>query len=318
MARELRWNPLAQRWVAVAGHRSDRPVDEPPAPAPAPRPAVDPTCPFCPGNEDETLRPVLSLPDDRSAAWELRVVPNRYPSFEGSEPLSDASRPTAPASGACEVVIFTADHHRDLADCSPAETARMLAAIADRCRAHAELPTVRHTSVIVNRGRTSGASLVHPHAQLLSTPFVPPTVVTETDAFARRPGILSDLLGSDRPGALAQRAGAESLCPPWAGFPYESWIVPTDATRSITDASPGELEAIADLLVDLLVRLRTALGDVDYNVAFRIPPPGSEHPFTWHVQVLPRHIPLAGFELSSGIAVNAIPAEAAAAHLRSV
>ena len=74
---ELRWNPLAHRWVAVAGHRSARPVDGPPAATEPERPARDPACPFCPGNEHETLPAVATLPADDGDFWELRVVPNK-------------------------------------------------------------------------------------------------------------------------------------------------------------------------------------------------------------------------------------------------
>jgi UDPglucose--hexose-1-phosphate uridylyltransferase len=176
---------------------------------------------------------------------------------------------------------------------------------------------VKHTSIIVNRGHTSGASLTHPHAQLLSTPFVPPTVHLELDAFAAAPDVLSGAVGRFPEGVVARRDGALSVCPPWAGFPYETWIVPTGPTRSITDATGAELADVGVLLVDLLGRLRRALGDVDYNIAFRVPPPGNDGPFAWHLQILPRHVPLAGFELSAGVAVNATPAEVAADHLRS-
>ena len=250
--------------------------------------------------------------------WQLRVVPNKYPSFDGTEPLDDSPTDTAAASGACEVVIFTPDHDRDLADCTPDRAATFLGVIADRCRAHADLPAVAHTSIIVNRGRTSGASLTHPHAQLLSTPFVPPTVHPELDAFAADSDVIATAIEHHPEVVVARRHDAVSICPPWAGFPYETWVVPTARTRSIVDASGTELADVGDLLVDVLGRLRRAVGDVDYNVAFRVPPPRTDRAFAWHLQVLPRHVPLAGFELSAGVAVNATPAEVAAEHLRTV
>ena len=266
------------------------------------------------------MPPVVTLPTGGSgeSSWTLRVVPNKFPSFAGPEPLADSPAETVPASGSCEVVIFTADHHRDLADGTLDEASALLRVIAHRCRAHADLPAVAHTSVIVNRGSTSGASLVHPHAQLLSTPFVPPTVHLEMDAFAADPQVLSAAIQHHPEGVVLRRPGAVGLCPPWAGFPYETWIVPTGPTRSIVDASDSELDDVGALMVELLGRLRAALGNVDYNVTFRVPPPHTDGPFRWHVQLLPRHVALAGFELSAGIAVNATPAEVAAEHLRTV
>ena len=315
---ELRWNPLAHRWVAVAGHRSARPVDGPPAATEPERPARDPACPFCPGNEHETLPAVATLPADDGDFWELRVVPNKFPSFDGTEPLGPTQEERAAASGSCEVVIFTPDHNRDLADCSPHQATALLQVIAERCRAHAELPAVAHTSIIVNRGRTSGASLTHPHAQLLSTPFVPPTVQIELDGFTAEPQVLARTIDQHPDGIVARRDHAVSVCPPWAGFPFETWIVPAAPTRSMTEADADELADVGALLVDLLGRLRRVLGDVDYNITFRVPPPRADGPFAWHLQVLPRHVPLAGFELSAGVAVNATPAEVAADRLRTV
>ena len=45
-----------------------------------------------------------------------------------------------------------------------------MAAIRDRMEDHARRPAIRYTQVIVNHGREAGASLEHPHGQLLGIP----------------------------------------------------------------------------------------------------------------------------------------------------
>ena len=312
---ELRWNPLGRRWVTIASAREGRPVEGLPAAARIVRTQREPACPFCPGNEPETLPAIVTISDGVDP-WSLRVVRNRYPSFDGSEIAPLNGQETAPASGTCEVVIFTPDHHRDVADLDAHEVTRFLSVLAERQAEHVRLPVVRHTSILINCGINSGASLAHGHAQILSTPFVPPTVNDELSGFKKDPDLFRHAFGRDQQGIVARRDNAVAGCPMWAGLPYESFIVPADPHRAILDTRRDHLHDVAELLVDLLLRVRRVLGDVDYNVIFRLPPHGYEKSFTSYIQVLPRHVPIAGFEISAGISVNSVPPEFAALHLR--
>ena len=82
---ELRWNPLARRWVTVTPERGLRPADfrprQPHVQADLGRP-----CPFCPGNEEETP-PALETYGPHGH-WSVRVLPNLYPAFAGDAGFS--------------------------------------------------------------------------------------------------------------------------------------------------------------------------------------------------------------------------------------
>jgi UDPglucose--hexose-1-phosphate uridylyltransferase len=322
MTAELRWNPLAQRWVVIAGHRQQRPADTNPEGLVRRgwgRPIHDPACPFCPGNEDETLPAVRSIPED-GPEWSIRVVPNKYPSFDGDEALGRTGQTVdgrIPSSGASEVVIFTPRHDHDLPDLEPGVLARLIDELVERRVAHARFDSVRHTSIVVNRGPASGASITHGHAQVLSTPFVPPTVESEIAGFAEVDDLPRSAFGCDRGTMIAERPTAIAGCPRWAGNPYETWIVPT-SRDGVPTACSEEVDDVAVLLADTLRRQHAVLGDVDYNVVLRLPPHRPRARFHWHVQVIPRHVAVAGFEISSGVAVNAVPPELAAGRLRDV
>jgi UDPglucose--hexose-1-phosphate uridylyltransferase len=316
MVNELRWNPLAHRWVTIASGREGRPLEGSLIATRSRRAQHEPGCPFCPGNESETLPEIVTVRDG-AEPWSVRVVPNKYPSFAGTGIAPPDGEETAPSSGTCEVVIFTPDHHRDVADLDTYGVIRFLSILLERRAEHALLPGVRHTSIIVNRGVNSGASLVHAHAQVLSTSFIPPRVDDELRGFSKEPELFRRVFGRDHRGVVARRDGAIAGCPTWAGLPYESWIVPTEPRTTILEDKPELLHDVAELLVDLLRRLRRVLGDIDHNIIFRLPPHGSEETFMSHIQVLPRHVPIAGFEISSGISVNSVPPESAAHHLRA-
>ena len=104
---QLRLNPLTGRWVTIATDRTTRPDD-----FNRDRLKVetgpDRPCPFCPGNEEETP-PALETYGD-GGEWQIRIVPNRFPAFSGSEPMTVRNLGPvfnqAPASGSH---VITAD-----------------------------------------------------------------------------------------------------------------------------------------------------------------------------------------------------------------
>ena len=108
---QLRLDPLTGRWVVVSTDRASRPQ------AFAPRAAsiqadTSLPCPFCPGNE-ELVTPTLET-RDADGNWLVRVVPNRYPAFEGNAPFVVTNRgpvfTQATAGGIHEVIVLSPDH----------------------------------------------------------------------------------------------------------------------------------------------------------------------------------------------------------------
>ena len=135
---QLRLNPLTGRWVTIAVDRDARPGDLISRQLPV---QADPSlrCPFCRGNE-EASPPALET-YDRQGEWVVRIVPNRYPAFDGDEPLRVHNLgpvfTQAAASGIHEVLVFTPDHSGSWADLDDAQAAVTMAAIRDRMEAHA-------------------------------------------------------------------------------------------------------------------------------------------------------------------------------------
>jgi UDPglucose--hexose-1-phosphate uridylyltransferase len=172
--------------------------------------------------------------------------------------------------------------------------------------------------VLVNHGREAGASLAHPHAQLVAIAFLPPAVVAARDRFAAAG---HDLVARERVesagGPLRVLDGPVPVwCPPGSGTPYEMRLAHEDASDRFADATDPELRDAARAVRDALARLARTLGDVPYNLIVRTPaaPSGTER---WYVDVLPRSSVVAGFELGTGVLVNVVAPEAAAARLRA-
>jgi UDPglucose--hexose-1-phosphate uridylyltransferase len=181
---------------------------------------------------------------------------------------------------------------------------------------------VAYTQAIVNQGREAGASLAHPHGQLLGIPFVPGELVEECAGFARhdeRACLLCTTLTEERHASLRivlDEPGAVVLCPFWSGSPYELLVLPTAHSASLHHAAPGDLVAVGRALRSGLRALRAAVGDVAYNIVLHAAPRGHEGPFHWHAHVLPRVSSVAGFEQGTGVLINIVAPEQAAERLR--
>ena len=147
-------------------------------------------CPFCPGNEEATP-PALETYGPQGE-WLVRIVPNLYPAFSGRELMSVTNIgpvfTQAPASGIHEVVVFSPSHDATWADLSDPQAGLVMAAVRDRIEEHATVGGLRYSQFITNSGREAGASLDHPHGQLMGMPFVPGELVDEQAGFDRFQG----------------------------------------------------------------------------------------------------------------------------------
>jgi UDPglucose--hexose-1-phosphate uridylyltransferase len=317
----LRLNPLTGRWVAIAAGRAARPSD---LVSPAEPCVVDPSepCPFCPGHEEATA-PALET-YDRGGQWTVRVVPNRYPAFDGAEALHVSHLgpvfTEASASGIHEVLVFTPDHDVTWADLDDKQVAVTMAAIRDRMEEHSRRPVVRYTQAIVNHGHDAGASLEHPHGQLLGIPFVPGEIAEEEAGFQRFGGpcllcttLEAELDAGHRVVLADERAVV--LSPYWSGTPYEMLVVPRDHQAHASHAEPRDVTAVGRALRSSLAKLRGCLGQVSYNLVFHTAAHRSDGPFHWHVHVWPRVTSIAGFEQGTGVMINILAPELATQHL---
>ncbi len=337
---EIRVDPLSGHRTIIAGERSRRPGGEPRCEPPAP---IDPASdPFAEGHEDRTPPELYAVRPDGGRAggtgaggipntpgWTVRVVPNLYPALtpdggEGAEPAPPPqARPelftALPAHGAHEVVINAPASVLSLAELAPAQVQAAMEVWRARMRVHAA--DSAYVQLIVNERREGGASLPHTHAQLYALDFVPAEVAREREragAYATRTmghDLLGDLIAEEvrlRARVVAIDEEAVLLAPYASRVPFQLMLAPRrPRARFEDDGSLG-----AALLHDGLQRLARRLGaSPPLNLWVRTAPRGAER-FCWRIDVFPRLTHLAGLELSTGLNLNIVSPEHAAALLR--
>lgn len=282
-------------------------------------------CPFCPGNEDVTAPALETL--DQGDGWEMRVLPNLYPAFAGQEPFSvhhlGPVHVEAEASGIHEVFVFTPDHDGGLQNLSDASAANLMRVLQHRFNEHAAQPNLRFTQAIINHGREAGASLAHPHGQLLGLPFVPGEVLEEQRGFSRFEGgcilcatVEAELVDGKR--VVFSNDEIVCICPFWSGSPFEMMIIPRSHDMHLTDSNDATLVAIGIAIRDAVDHLHKVIGEPSFNLVFRTAPHHYTGAFHWYVSILPKLTTTAGFERGTGVLINIMPPELAAEQLRTI
>ncbi|QEC46700.1 DUF4921 family protein [Baekduia soli] len=324
---EIRVDPLTGLRGIIAQHRAQRPGGGLAIPQPPPPIDAD-SDPFAAGHEHRTppelfaVRPGGGPPD--TPGWTVRVVPNLYPALEagGVEPEPSHAPDlftAAPARGAHEVVVNAPDPVGSLADLTAGQVAVAMDVWRARMRAHADAAYVH---VTVNECAAGGASLPHTHTQLFALDFVPSQIARERERFTAHAtrtmggNLLQDLVQEEvrqRDRLVAVDDEGVLLSPYAAALPYQLLLAPRVPRARFEDDGP----VAAALLHDALQRLRRRFGGVvpPLNLWVRTAPRGAEH-FCWHIDIVPRLTPLAGLELGTGLHLNIVSPEQAAADLR--
>ena len=314
--------------MIVVAERAGRPGGREPTASRAARRAFDPTCPFCPGNEEQTPPEILRRPT--TGAWEVRVVPNKYPALVPE--LSADREPAgelhihAPAKGHYEVIVEGPVHEPPPGGDVNTLLEVFLAA-QERYRAFRDEPKLELFSLFKNYGRAAGASLAHPHWQLAAAPVVPRRLQQMLDT-ARQyrsehgRSVYHDLVREELDvGSRVVRSGEPFVvlapyAPQWSG---ETWIMPRVGGSHFGDTARDDLIEFAELLSDTVARLARVFDEPDYNVVIYTAPLGAAPIgfFSWHARIQPRMTVQGGFELGTGTAIAVIAPERTAELLRS-
>ncbi len=309
---ELRIDPVNGARVIISPERGFRPIAFSPEDY---KEAVD-SCPFCPGKEDLTPPEIMRVGDN--GKWKIRVVPNKYPAVNGNEPrvsIGEKLFYSKSANGYHEVVIETPHHFKDLVDHDEDHLFGILWVYRERYRELMSRPNVRYVHIFRNWGKYAGASLPHPHTQIMAIGEVPSLLRRELERMKERKALcrVLDVEVRKKERLVLNEDGFVAFSPFGSRFSYETWVVPSEHESDFGEADDERLRYLSGFLKKLLLAYRDVLGSFSYNLIIHSLP---DRNFHWHIEILPRLVGLAGFEVGTGYYINTVEPETAAGKLR--
>ncbi|MEV4568924.1 galactose-1-phosphate uridylyltransferase [Nonomuraea sp. NPDC049419] len=315
-ASELRYDPLTEEWIAIAGHRQTR--------------TFLPTggtaeCPLCPSTDERSTE----IP---SYDYDVVVFENRFPSFSGNlgtyEDVGGLSE-VRPGVGRCEVVCFTSDHDSSFSRLSDDQVELVMEAWADRTAELSAIEGVEQVFCFENRGEEIGITIAHPHGQIYAYPYVTPRTKLQLGAAQRYKGnLFADVLAAERAAGTRVVATNElwtAFVPAAARWPFEVHVYPHRQVPDLAALTEAERAAFAPLYTSVLRAFDGLFGVVmPYISAWHQAPVRTGRELAYlHLELFSiRRAPnklkyLAGSESAMGAFVNDVRPEEAARMLRS-
>ncbi len=264
--------------------------------------------------------------------WDLLVLKNKYPAVIHSshkEKEKSVSRFSSviPGTGHHDLII-TRDHNKNFSMLSREKAFRVLSAFRDRYLMLFADKNISHISMFHNWGGFAGASIYHPHYQMLAIPIIPPGI-SRTLEGAKRYFIKKkkcpycDMIAfekKEKKRIVCENEEAIAFAPYASKNEFQVNVFPKKHSAFFENTDDFVLEKISFLLQDVLKRVTKNLGDPDYNFLIHTSPVLNKKKntkfFHWHIEVRPVWNISAGFEHDTGMEVNVIDPDFAAKTLK--
>ena len=327
---ELRRDPVIGRWVIISTERSKISLD---FKKDIENETISKNCAFCEGNEHMTPPEILAYRKHGShkdqPGWWVRVVPNKYPALgiEGEiKRTGEGLYDKMSGIGAHEVIIETAEHNLELPNIEDKKAEDIIWAYKDRIADLRRDFRFDYILIFKNHGKAAGASVSHPHSQLIALPMVPIRVKQEQLGakqyfeFKER-CVFCDIISyelAEEARVVTENDSFVAVCPYASRFPFETWILPKRHYSHFSDLDKHDVPRLTQIMKTVLGKLNKALENPPYNYLIHTNPlkePDSNF-YHWHIELMPKLTRVAGFEWGTGFYINPVPPEEAARFLR--
>lgn len=339
---EFRQNPVSLDWVIIATGRAKRPSqfkkEKKKEKIPSPK-----NCPFCQKKVLEAQKPVFiylskkkikgswekpleKIPDD----WQVISIPNKYPALVPWGKLIEEKKgiyQKIEGVGFHEVVIFK-DHYKQIADLNEDQIFRIIDSYKERFLDLKKYPFVKYVAIFTNWGKEAGASIYHPHSQIIGMPIIDPDLNRSLKGSARfyrkykkcvHCQMIKESL-KEKERIIFENKNFVVLVPFASTVAFETRIYPKKHQSYFEKISSSEIKDLSEALKIALLALKKGLQDPSYNFFIHSAPCDGkkrDH-YHWHLEIYPKTSIWAGFELCTGIQISTIRPEDAAKYLRKV
>lgn len=314
---ELRMDLVSEDWVVIATGRARKPgafkrekrVKEE-------LPKKD--CPFC-----------KIFAQRQNLDREIISIPNKFPAFlpypKLNERIEGRLYKKMNAVGFHEVVI-TRDHKRQMAQFSKEQVKEVFDVYQERYLDLITKRFVNYVSIFHNHGKEAGASISHPHSQIITTSLIDIDLrqaLSRAKDYCQQHKKCIYCQMNDWERKVKKRIVFENkdflvICPFASKTAFEVIVSPKKHFAYFEKIKEEEKWELAEAFLAALSKIYKALGDPAYNFYLHTAPcDGKKHDYYhWHWTILPKTATWAGFEIGTKMEISTIEPEKAAAYLR--
>lgn len=231
-------------------------------------------------------------------------------------------------AGYHEVVVFK-DHRKTLAQLEFSEVERVVRVYRERYLELSPRACANYILIFHNHGREAGASISHPHSQIMALPFIPADVRRSLEGSRKYKEEIGrcahcDVLEwelKEKKRIIFENESFAALVPYVPKFSYEIRIFPKSHRSYFENIDDDEISDFAEALKISLAKIYHGLGNPAYNFFIHTPPAERDHEYDyyhWHLEINPRLAVWGGFELGTGGEVIDVDPDEAAEYLRSI
>ncbi|RMD65934.1 DUF4921 family protein [Candidatus Parcubacteria bacterium] len=259
--------------------------------------------------------PHIAYPD--LEGWQIVFVANKYPALLPGKTCpvirQQGIYQSLAGKGRHELVI-TRDHDKNIAHLTPSLAFQFFFLLQQRYREFRKDPCIKYASTFFNWGPSAGASVYHPHYQLVGLPIIPPDIMHSLDGSRRyfqksRACVHCVIVNHElkrRTRLVAKAKHALALAPFAPTHHFEVKIFPRRHFPSFEETPEEVIQDVALLLQKVLRRIEENLGDPDLNFYLHtapLRPRNAYRYYHWHISIAPNIAMDAGFELGTGMQI---------------
>ncbi len=264
------------------------------------------------------------------SAWDILVLQNKYPAVADDAKRLSASGGFFPVTSGVghHDLLITRSYTKNFPKLSKEEAFHVFEAFRDRYLMLFGDKRVKYVSIFHNWGKGAGASVYHPHYQILGVPVVPPDVerslVGALGYFRRKKRCAyCDMIRWEKKKKtriILESRNTIAFSPFVSQSPFEIAVFPKRHHPYFENMLDAELADIAHFLQRVLRKTEKNLKDPDYNFYIHTAPiyrkEKHKKSYHWHIEVTPRWNIPAGFEYATGIFINVVDPDLAASVLK--
>lgn len=336
---QLRYDLVSKDWVVIATGRAKKPQLFKQEKKDQKRSISSRNCPFC--HIETQLPPTLVFakgkkqnPEKKARGinknWTTVVIPNKYPAFLPHRGLDKKTEggvyQTMNAVGFHEVVI-TRSHAKSLAKFSLEEIKELIDVYQERYLSLMEKKFVNYISIFHNHGQQAGASMEHPHSQIITTPLIDSdlkkSLISGRNYFKKFKECIYCRMNkwemTAKKRIIFENNNFIAVCPFASKAAFQTIISPKKHLSYFERITEKEKIDLALAFKSVFAKLEKGLNNPAYNFYLHTAPcDGKKYPFYhWHWTVIPKTSTWAGFEIGTRIEISTIEPERAAEYLRS-